>query len=49
MTKSPLSLLMKTPAIPESDFSGVVVGGAVEGTGFNLGQEVFGIVPGNDV
>lgn len=38
----PLSYFHAKPAVPESDFAGVVVGGKMEGTEFKLGDEVFG-------
>lgn len=41
--------MVKTPAIPESDFSGVVAGGNLSGTGFEIGDEVFGIVTAEEV
>lgn len=34
----------KVPAVPESDFSGVVVAGG-DGTDWKVGDEVFGITP----
>lgn len=43
LTEVPLRLLAHAPGIPESDVSGVVVGGDLAGTGFKEGQEVFGI------
>lgn len=49
MTTFPLTLLQKKPAVPGSDFSGVVEGGDLEGSGFKVGDEVFGIVPYDDV
>lgn len=42
----PASFLVKKPAVPESDFSGVIVGGETEGTDYKPGQEVFGLIPG---
>jgi NADPH:quinone reductase-like Zn-dependent oxidoreductase len=41
----PFRYLSKTPAYPESDISGVIVGGKVEGTAFKVGDEVFGQIP----
>lgn len=41
----PLSFVHKTPAVPEFDFSGVIAGGTLDGTGYVMGQEVFGISP----
>lgn len=49
MSMPPLSYLHTTPATPESDFSGEVAGGHLEGTGFALGDEVFGITPADTV
>jgi NADPH:quinone reductase-like Zn-dependent oxidoreductase len=45
----PLSLIHKKPAVPEFDFSGVIVGGKLDGTGYMIGQEVFGIAPTEEV
>jgi len=41
----PLSFFHKTPAVIESDFSGVIAGGTLDGTGYIIGQEVFGVSP----
>lgn len=48
-SKPPGSYLVKKPAVPESDFSGVIVGGKTEGTDYKPGQEVFGLLPGQVV
>lgn len=40
-----LSFFHKTPAVPEFDFSGVIAGGTLDGTGYVIGQEVFGVSP----
>lgn len=39
----PIKFLQKRPGIPESEFSGEIVGGKVDGTGFAIGDEVFGL------
>jgi translation initiation factor 2 gamma subunit (eIF-2gamma) len=39
------SFAVKKPGIPESDFSGVVAGGNLQGTDLKVGEEVYGIVP----
>ena len=44
MSTFPLSTFHKKPAVPESDFAGTVAGGAIDGTGFKVGDEVFGRV-----
>ena len=44
MSTFPLSTLHKKPSVPESDFAGTVAGGALDGTGFSIGDEVFGYV-----
>ncbi|BGP16155.1 hypothetical protein JCM10213_006090 [Rhodosporidiobolus nylandii] len=49
MSMAPLKYLTKVPAVPESDFSGVVEGGDLEGTGLQVGDAVFGIVPAESV
>lgn len=43
LTELPLSLMAHAPGVPEYDFSGMVVGGDLAGTGFKEGEEVFGI------
>lgn len=45
MSLFPISLSHVKPATPEFDLAGVVAGGELDGTGFSLGDEVFGIVP----
>lgn len=45
----PFSYLQKKPACPESDFSGIVRGGKLEGTQFKQGDEVFGIRPAEKI
>ncbi|GAA6027124.1 hypothetical protein JCM8097_002410 [Rhodosporidiobolus ruineniae] len=45
MGMPPVSWLQKVPAVPESDFSGVVEGGDLAGSGLSVGDEVFGLVP----
>lgn len=37
--------LTKKPGVPEQDFSGTIAGGDLEGTGFKVGDEVFGALP----
>lgn len=49
MSTFPLSTLHKKPSVPESDFAGTVAGGALDGTGFSIGDEVFGITPADVV
>lgn len=42
--------LTKKPAVPESDFSGVIVAGeGLEKSGFKVGEEIWGIVPADEV
>jgi NADPH:quinone reductase-like Zn-dependent oxidoreductase len=48
-TKPLIPGMMEAPGIPEADFSGIIVGGNLQGTGLTLGQEVFGQVPGLQV
>jgi len=43
MGTPPISWMQKTPGIPECDVSGTIVEGNVEGTGFKVGDAVFGI------
>lgn len=38
----PLSWMLKKPGVPEFEFSGEIAGGDVTGSGFALGDEVFG-------
>jgi len=38
------SLLLKTPAVPESDYAGVIAGGQLP-SHLKVGDEVFGIIP----
>ena len=47
MSTFPLSTFHKTPAVPESDFAGTIAGGALDGTSFVVGDEVFGFVGDN--
>lgn len=49
MSSLPFSLQQKKPCVSESDLSGVVAGGNLEGTGLALGDEVFGIIPFDQV
>lgn len=49
MSQMPFSLQQKRPCVSESDLSGVVAGGNLEGTGFAEGDEVFGIIPFDQV
>ncbi|MBZ6376756.1 MAG: hypothetical protein LBE67_17765 [Kocuria palustris] len=41
----PVNLLQKVPGVPESDVAGTVVDGDLEGTGLQIGDAVFGLVP----
>ncbi|KII87727.1 hypothetical protein PLICRDRAFT_699266 [Plicaturopsis crispa FD-325 SS-3] len=47
MSAPPLSWLHARPgaSVPEFDFSGIVAGGDLRGTGFDVGDEVFGTLP----
>ncbi|SCV74384.1 BQ2448_6816 [Microbotryum intermedium] len=45
----PISALQKVPSIPEADLSGTISGGNLEGTGFALGDAVFGQIPYADI
>lgn len=49
MSVWPMTLGQKKPSTPEYDVAGTVAGGALEGTGFALGDEVFGQVPADKV
>ncbi|GAA5977838.1 hypothetical protein JCM11641_006087 [Rhodosporidiobolus odoratus] len=49
MGMPPISWMQKAPAIPESDISGVVEGGDLSGTGLEVGDAVFGIVPADSI
>ncbi|KAI5475186.1 hypothetical protein MNV49_001839 [Pseudohyphozyma bogoriensis] len=44
MKVRPAAWLQTRPAVADLDFSGVVVGGKVDGTELNLGDEVFGFI-----
>lgn len=44
----PIKFLQKIPGVPESEFSGEIAGGKLDGTGFALGDEVFGILPSRE-
>ncbi|GAA5851724.1 hypothetical protein JCM9279_004384 [Rhodotorula babjevae] len=46
MSSVPFRYMQTTPAVPEHDFSGVVEGGELDDSGLQLGDEVFGMVPG---
>lgn len=37
--------LTKKPGVPEQDFSGTIAGGDLEGSGFKIGDEVYGALP----
>lgn len=37
--------MTKKPGVPEQDFSGTIAGGDLEGTGFKIGDEVYGALP----
>ncbi|KWU41785.1 NAD(P)-binding protein [Rhodotorula sp. JG-1b] len=41
----PVNLLQKVPGVPESDVAGTVVDGDLDGTGLQIGDSVFGLVP----
>lgn len=41
----PVNLLQKIPGVPESDVAGTVVDGDLDGTGLQIGDSVFGLVP----
>ena len=45
MGVAPMKYMQRVPCVPESDFSGVVAGGSLDGTDLKLGDEVFGIIP----
>ncbi|GAA5898782.1 hypothetical protein JCM8208_005394 [Rhodotorula glutinis] len=45
MGMAPMKYMQRVPCVPESDFSGVVAGGSLDGTDLKLGDEVFGIIP----
>jgi hypothetical protein len=45
MSTPPISWGQKKPCVPEADVSGIIAGGELEGTGFSMRDEVFGIVP----
>lgn len=45
MSLPPLCWFQKTPCVPESDVSGTIVEGNLEGTDLKVGDEVFGIKP----
>lgn len=49
MSVPPLSWMQKTPCVPESDVSGIIVEGDLSGTDLQVGDEVFGIVPAENV
>ncbi|GAA6015355.1 hypothetical protein JCM10207_008960 [Rhodosporidiobolus poonsookiae] len=49
MSVPPLSWGQKVPAVPESDFSGIIEDGDLTGTGLSKGDEVFGIVTADSV
>lgn len=49
MYLAPIKWIQKKPAVPECDVAGMVVGGNLQGTGVAIGDEVFGLVPGEDV
>ncbi|GJN89375.1 hypothetical protein Rhopal_002355-T1 [Rhodotorula paludigena] len=49
MGVAPIKWGQKVPAIPECDFSGTVAGGDLSGTGLQVGDAVFGIVPAQSV
>lgn len=44
MSLRPLRYMHKRPAVPESDFAGIVAGGDLTGTDLKLGDKVFGCV-----
>jgi NADPH:quinone reductase-like Zn-dependent oxidoreductase len=33
------------PGVPEQDFSGTIAGGGIAGSGFKIGDEVYGALP----
>lgn len=41
----PVNLLQRVPGVPESDVAGTVVDGDLDGTGLQIGDSVFGLVP----
>lgn len=45
MSTFPMTWMMKKPAVPEADVSGVVAGGDLVDSGFKIGDEVFGMIP----
>ncbi|SGY45050.1 BQ5605_C001g00239 [Microbotryum silenes-dioicae] len=45
----PISALQKVPSIPEADLAGTIAGGNLEGSGFALGDAVFGQIPYGDI
>ncbi|GAA5918188.1 hypothetical protein JCM1841_005293 [Sporobolomyces salmonicolor] len=49
MTVAPIKWMQKTPAIPESDLSGVIEAGDLYGTDLQVGDAVFGFKPAEQV
>ncbi|SCZ98587.1 BZ3500_MvSof-1268-A1-R1_Chr3-1g05482 [Microbotryum saponariae] len=45
----PISALQKVPSVPEADLAGTIAGGNLEGSGFALGDAVFGQIPYGDI